>query len=230
MITYQLKRNLLVPDESHYIARVKSSGAKTLDDVLKKMVEEGTGLTRPQALAYFEKMTQIVLSFLEDGCSVNTPLFIVRPTIKGIFPNYSDIFDPAKHKLSFTMRAGSRVEPNLKNIELSKLKSKLPFVDTFFDGFSQQTSTIATPGKNAEIKGDSLLFNPEDPKQGVFFIPVGIPDTEIRALSFLRVNAKDVSFMIPELEAGNYILKVKTGSDDDGMQCSGVLKVELTVS
>jgi len=230
MIKYQLRKNLLNTEESNYIAYVKSSGAKSLDDLVTKMVEEGTGLTRPQALAYFEKLTQIVISLLEDGCAVNTPLFMVRPTIKGVFTEYSDIFDSGKHRLSFTMRAGSRVEPNLKKVELSKLKSRLPFIDNFFDGVSRQTKTIATPGGNAEIKGDSLWFNPEDPKQGVFFIPVGDPDTEIRALSFLRVNAKDVSFMIPQLEAGNYILKVKTGSDDDGMQCSGVLKVELTVS
>jgi hypothetical protein len=36
--------------------------------------------------------------------------------------------------------------------------------------------------------------------------------------------------MIPPLEAGNYILKVKTGCDEDGMQCSGIPKTVLTIA
>jgi hypothetical protein len=109
MIKYQLRKNLLVSEESNYIAYVKCMATKSIDDLVTKMVEEGTGLTRPQALAYFEKLTQIVISFLEDGCAVNTPLFMVRPTLKGVFSKYSDIFDPGKLKLSFTIRAGSRM-------------------------------------------------------------------------------------------------------------------------
>jgi hypothetical protein len=53
----------------------------TFDDLLNIMVEEGSGLTRPQALAYFERLTQTVIRLLENGCTINTPLFKVRPTL-----------------------------------------------------------------------------------------------------------------------------------------------------
>lgn len=212
MIKYALRKNQLATEEPNFVANVTCMASKTLDDLVAKMVAEGTGLTRPQALAYFEKITQLVIEFLEDGCAVNTPLFKVRPTIKGVFGNYQDIFNPAQHRLSYTMCGGTRMEPVLKNVELVKLKSKLPFIESFFDGMSRQSNTVITPGGNAEIKGDSLLFNIDDPGQGVFFCPETNPKTEIRALAFLKNGIKETSFMIPPLEAGNYILKVKTGS------------------
>jgi hypothetical protein len=53
------------------------------------------------------------------------------------------------------------------------------------------------------------VFNIDDPGQGLFFCPETNPKTEIRALAFLKNGIKETSFMIPPLEAGNYILKVK---------------------
>ena len=96
MIKYALRKNQLAFGEPNFVVHVSCMTRKTLDDLVSKMVEEGTGLTRPQAMAYFEKLTQIVISFLEDGCSVNTPLFRVRPTIKGVFNKFNDTFDPSK--------------------------------------------------------------------------------------------------------------------------------------
>jgi hypothetical protein len=52
------------------------------------------------------------------------------------------------------MCGGTRMEPVLKNVELVKLKSKLPFIESFFDGMSRQSNTVITPGGNVEIKGD----------------------------------------------------------------------------
>jgi len=229
MIKYALRKNQLATGEPNFVANVSSMTSKTLDDLVTKMVEEGTGLTRPQAMAYFEKLTQIVISFLEDGCAVNTPLFRVRPTIKGVFAKFNDTFDPSKHKLNYSMSGGTRMEPVLANIIVEKSKSKIPFVESFFDGMSRLTNSTITPGGNAEIKGECLLFNVDDPKQGVFFCPEAMPAIETSALAYLRNSFKEVSFMIPQLEPGTYILKVKTGNDEQGIQCSGTLEQVLTV-
>lgn len=164
MIKYALRKNQLAANgEPNFVAYVSCMASKTIDDLVTKMVEEGTGLTRPQAMAYFEKLTQIVINFLEDGCAVNTPLFRVRPSIKGVFTKYNDIFDSSKQKLNYSMTGGTRMEPVLANIIVEKLKSKIPFIETFFDGMSRLSNSKITPGGNAEIKGECLLFNLDDP-------------------------------------------------------------------
>lgn len=231
MIKYALRKNQLAStEEPGFVAQVRCMASKSIDDLVTKMVEEGTGLTRPQAMAYFEKMTQIVIKFLEDGCAVNTPLFRVRPTIKGVFTKFNNTFDPTKHKLNYSMTGGLRMEPVLANIIVEKTRSTIPFIETFFDGMSRQSNTTITPGGNGEIKGECLLFTLDDPKQGVFFCPEETPTIETRALAYLRNSFKEVSFLIPQLEPGAYIVKVKTGSDEQGMQCVGFLEQVLTIA
>ncbi|MDD4489517.1 MAG: DNA-binding domain-containing protein [Paludibacter sp.] len=96
MIKYALAKNQMASDKPNFVANVSCMDNISFDDLLNKMVEEGTGLTRPQAMAYFERLTQTVISLLENGCTVNTPLFKVRLTIKGVFETADDYFDPEK--------------------------------------------------------------------------------------------------------------------------------------
>jgi hypothetical protein len=229
MIKYALAKNQMAKDKPNYVANVSCMDYKNYDDLIDIMVEEGSGLTRPQALAYFERLIQSVNRLLENGCTINTPLFKVRPTIKGVFETADDYFDPKKQKLSYTMCAGKRMKPVTANIELKKIKSSLPVIKTYFDGVSRETNTIITPGGNAVIKGENLQFDPEDPEQGVFFCEVHHPKTAIRALSFMKNTFNEITFMVPRLEAGNYILKIKTCNSDKSIKSNGTLKQVLTV-
>jgi hypothetical protein len=90
MLKYALVENAMALDPSNCVAIVSSPESKNLDDVINFMVAEDTGLTRPQAMAYFEKLTQTILYFVGQGHSVATPLLRVRPTISGVLNNKSD--------------------------------------------------------------------------------------------------------------------------------------------
>ena len=54
MFKYCLINNPLAKDGKNFVAMVKSEKTVDLDRFIKDMVDEGTGLTRPQAIAYFE--------------------------------------------------------------------------------------------------------------------------------------------------------------------------------
>ena len=54
MLKYCLVDNRLAKDEKNFVAMVSSPVTMTLDKLIDEMISEGTGLTRPQALAYFE--------------------------------------------------------------------------------------------------------------------------------------------------------------------------------
>ena len=90
MFKYVLAENALTLNPDGFVAVVSNSRTRNLDDVVDMMIAEGTGLTRPQAYAYFEKLIQIVEYYIEDGDRVVTPLFCIKPTISGVFNGPND--------------------------------------------------------------------------------------------------------------------------------------------
>lgn len=229
MLKYYLVQNPLVKENEKFIALVSSPETKTLEDVVSIMIAEGTGLTRPQALAYFEKLTQTVLGFLKDGHCVVTPFFRVRPTIGGLFNNENDIFDITRHQVNAKFLPGDRlrklsVESYLQKCELATFQ---PLVKKFTDAATSAVDTSATPGGIGVVNGKFLQFDVTDLNQGVFFIPENNPETAIRATVYSRIFPKDLSFNIPMLEAGNYRLMVKTKPKTDLLSSLLVKKISV---
>jgi hypothetical protein len=212
MLKYVLVENAMAIDPSNCVAIVSSPESKSLDDVINFMVAEGTGLTRPQAMAYFEKLTQTVLYFVGQGHSVVTPLLRVRPTISGVFNNKSDSFDASRHHVNIRARAGSRLRDLETHIKLEKVKAstQTPIPDTFTDVLSGESNLYATPGGIGVLKGQLLKFDIEDVQQGIFFVPVNDPAAEIRVDACSGIKPSEIHFQIPALEAGDYSLVVKS--------------------
>lgn len=229
MIKYALAKNQLAKNKPNYVANVSCMAHKNYDDLLDVMIAEGSGINRPQAIAVMERLIQSVHKLLEEGYTVNTPLFKVRPTIKGVFESEDDYFDSKKQRISYTMSAGKRMKPDIANIVLKKIKSSLPVMKTFYDSESRESNNIVTPGGGALVKGENLQFDPDDPEQGIFFCDVHHPKKAIRALGFMINSHNEIVFVIPQLDAGDYILKIISCNNDKSIKCNGILKQVLTV-
>ena len=106
MINYILVENDITAENESCYAIVSSPGTKNLDDIITHMIEEGSGLTRPQAMAYFERLTQSVIHYANQGYSIATPLFRTRPTICGVFKGKGDKFDPERHQIKIRGKIG----------------------------------------------------------------------------------------------------------------------------
>lgn len=230
MIKYLLMKNRLLNDPSKCVAYVSSPVSKDLNDVITMMIAEGTGLTRPQAMAYFEKLTQTVIYFLEEGHSVITPLFKVRPTITGLFDSKEDNFDATRHQIQIRTSTGLRLRKLPAGIEVQKVEanSQIPIINTFIDAASEQKNAMATPESIGVILGNQLKFNTADMTQGVFFVSVTNPMTVVRAMVYSKVTPKEVHFNIPELEPGDYTIKVAAESNDKKSINTGYMKVVVT--
>jgi hypothetical protein len=136
------------------------------------MIAEGTGLTRPQALAYFEKLTQSVEYFIGLGFTVSTPLFRARTSISGIFENKFDSFDPKRHQINVRTISGVRLDKLEKG--LSAIKTKLnrlfPSPEILTDASTGTDNRIITTGGVAVLRGSLLKFDPKNIEQGIFFV------------------------------------------------------------
>lgn len=231
MLKYCLIKNLLQGNKTDFIAHVSSPENKNLDDVINAMIGEGSGLTRPQAMAYFEKLTQTIVQFVSEGHSVRTPLFCARPTITGLFHNKEDYFDVNQHEVKIRMSAGNRFRKLSSTIPLEKVEvnSQLPHINTFIDVASEQTNSLATAGSIAKIFGAKLKFDPTDLSQGVFFMSVNNPTMVSRAMTYSKITPKEVNFNIPKLESGEYILKVCAEARNKESLNSGKLNSFITI-
>ncbi len=211
MIRYALTENGMNPDSDEYIAVVTNSRKVDINDIIDVMVSEGTGLTRPQALAYFEKLTQTVEYFIKEGATISTPLFRTRTSISGVFKNEKDAFTRSRHQVHVRMSAGvrlSKVESRLpvKKVSLSTHSPRPMF---FLDMQTELKNEQIIPGNMAHLTGRHLKLDPEDPSQGIFFIPVDRPKDEIRVSAYYKIKPSEILFLVPSLSSGNYTIIVR---------------------
>lgn len=211
------------------MALVSSPETKTLNDVIDVMIAEGTGLTRPQALAYFEKLTQTVLGLLKDGHCVSTSLFRVRPTIKGLFTSSDDSFDSTRHQVNARFLPGEKLRGLSAEFHLEKrdIATYQPLVKKFTDAATSSVDSTVTPGGIGTVNGKFLFFDKNDLTQGVFFVPVNNPEIAVRAVVYSRVFPKELSFVIPMLEPGDYRVMVKTKPKADLLNSLLIKKITV---
>ena len=212
MVKYALKENTLGDNSKGCLAVVSAVGSAALDDIIGHMIAEGTGLTRPQAMAYFEKLTQSVEYFIRLGFSVSTPLFRTRTSISGSFVNRFDSFDPARHQINVRTISGIRL--NKLEKELAAVKTKFnrlsPSPDVLADSISGTENSRITCGGIAVLRGSLLKFDPKDTQQGIFFIAADNPAEEIRAENYTTIRSNEINFQVPALDTKDYFLVVKS--------------------
>jgi len=233
MIKYALLENNLVASPNGCVAVVTTDGTKDLNDILNLMVAEGSGLTRPQALAYFEKLSQIVEYFLEAGYKISTPLFQIRPAIRGVFDNPEDTFDPSRHKLHFSTSSGLRLEKLAAQTKLEKTKTdiaqQVPVINNFYNEIKKTINTAAISNGSGVITGKWLKFDPGDNRLGIFFIPINDPSVVIPMSGYMEIIPTKVHFRIPAISKGEYKIIVRNLSRDKSVILQGELKYTISV-
>jgi len=231
MLKYALVENALALNPNGYVASVSGSDTKNLDDVVDFMIAEGTGLTRPQAMAYFEKLIQTIEFFIEQGHRVVTPLVRVRPSISGVFTDPDDLFDSSRHTINIRTTSGVRMMDLANRIKTEKVEVglQIPIIRTFVDGVNKKVNTSAVSDGYGTINGKRLRFDSADNRLGVFFVPVNDSSNEIPMSGYLEIRPSKLHFKIPVLSAGAYKVIVKTLSRNGANVLQGELKYNIIV-
>jgi len=198
------------PETGGYIAKVNQWTKTDLDEIMDYFVAEGTGLTRPQALAYFEKLVQSFEHFIELRGGVTTPLCRIRTTISGVFRDKGDKFDPKRHQINLRITPGTRLEDLKSRLKLEKENNpeRTPFPVVFIDVASNTINERATPKNIAKIKGRDLKFDPKDLRQGIFFVPEN-SSANVRVNYYVNIKTAELDFLIPPVPPGNYTIVVQ---------------------
>lgn len=226
---YYLTDNPLTPNPTDLRAVLLTKGTKTQQDIIKGIVKANVGLSESELLAVFEAEKKVIGEFLEDGYSINTDLFTMSPSMRGVFYDVRETYTEGRHKLRLNMLPGGTLREALKRIVLRKVapSNTAPLLSALEDVSSNTTNEQLTPGKAVRIFGDKLGFDVQDPTQGVFFI--NERGQAVRADEYIDASPKKIYASVPgSLKVGNYTLQVITKTKG-GSARTGQLDYPLAV-
>jgi len=224
-IKYYLRHNNLKKDTTEYRASVVHRDHISLERVINRMLEQGSTVTKADALSVLTNFQRVIEQYLEEGCTVKTPFANFSSSIKGSFSGVTDVFDNGRHKIVPVVNAGRELHAHYRQgIPTHKVEATInaPNLLTYKDIDSGKKDTIITPGGMAKIWGSRLKFDLNDPSQGIFFIDVD--GREYRASVIGENSPSKLIFNAPaDLSKGEYKVSVR---NDNG---TGVFKKDLVV-
>lgn len=229
-LKFALFENHLTSDPNDYTAVVQDAPAKTQDDVINLMIGRGSTVTKAEALSVFEEYGNAIEQLIKDGCSINTPLFNLSPSVKGTFTGPNDTFNPARHTVKINITPGTRLRVMGEQVSVERVKgvSPGPAPDSLNDLGSGTRNDQLTPGNIAQLLGSLLKFDEADPSQGIFLIAADNSETRIGTVS--RNKPGQLDFLVPAMAPGEYRLEVRAIIYKGKELKKGTLQATLAVS
>ena len=180
------------------------------DDIIGYIMERHPGMSegaiRSSLITYFTQLEEEILR----GNKIVTPVAVFGATVQGEFDDSSDYFEPSKHRVglavsaskSFRKRVCSKITPTIVKQSLIG-----PYVAKYLD-LADNTENQLPLGGAAEIRGEYLKTDPDDPEQGVF-LKACHSDVSHR-LEITENRPSLLRFKVPsDLPRGEYQLEVK---------------------
>lgn len=230
-IQYSLQENPLVKDATVYKAVVTPIDSVSQTEIAKRILERGSTVGEADILAVLSLYNQVVVSYLQEGYNVNTPLTNFKASINGNFTGMADRFDSARHSIKISTSPGSDAQKAMRDVSPEKTESALPapYLMEFTDITSQTINDILTPGGLANLVGLRLKFDPTHAEDGIYLIDSANVATKI--VSVATNKPSELVFMIPAgLAKGDYRLEVRVAYTQAKIIRTGVLDLPLTVA
>ncbi|MBI1879572.1 MAG: DUF4469 domain-containing protein [Chloroflexi bacterium] len=144
-----------------------------LNNIIDRMVEQGTTLTRQDIIAVLDLFFNTVMLLILEGCNVLTPVFNLGVSIKGNFDSQNDTFDASRHRVEPRVNANAQFKRRLQmtaKVQQQKANRPMPQPEEYINPNNGDDNSVLTPGGGAKLRGHALQFDPEDTGQGIFLI------------------------------------------------------------
>ena len=215
-IGYSLYENKLTDPEQgkSYWGRIKSKGRVEQSDLVNMITERNSTVTRQEVTAVLDLLEVVIKTSIQMGYNVHTGIFSTRLSMKGVFDSSLDEFDKDRHKVVLRIKASSELKDFVnKNVVIEKTKTVLPTasVSRLYDYASDTFDSIITPGHTIDLNGEDFQIDPEDERQGVFFLNEADTD-EFKSERIISCTAKKIVCLVPaDLGNGDYKIEVRCG-------------------
>jgi hypothetical protein len=218
---YFLIDNHLTPDPDDQIAIPANIRSYSDDQIIDRIMQRGTTLTRPDLLAGIRAYQEEHERIVEEGNGFNTGLIIAGPNIAGKFNGVTDSFDHSRHKTRYSVSFSRTIQEKVAKVKMNKVQAPNtgPVIAAIRDGISGLTDGTLNAGGVLDIAGSRLKVFPDLPDDGVYF--VASDSTEYKATTLVENKPARLIVMLPSLPSGTYTLEVRThyiGSAAPGKQ------------
>ncbi|MCB1159418.1 MAG: DUF4469 domain-containing protein [Leptospiraceae bacterium] len=223
-IKYSLHRTVIGNADNKFHSRVVTPQVFNREELVKRMLDSGTSVTRSDILAVLNLLESTVTNVLLEGGRINLDGFIqFYPLIQGVFNDEFDNFDSSKHKIDVGVRASSELKQLVSQAKVEKVESQvnLPVMKAFIDFKTGERNSSIFPGTIAALKGKNLKFNPEREDEGLYI--QNMQDMNYTRIETLSKNAAlELNFLVPPVinEGNTYRFELR-----NRMQASNTLKV-----
>jgi len=211
VIKYSLQKNHLTSAPNDYIAYVLATSTDGIEQVIERMIEQGSTVSRSDILAALEDFFSAIESIVLEGRNANTPIANFGTSIKGVFNGQDDSFDPHHHRLCARVSPGARLRRTISERGLTQKAESIkpkPNPLELRDINSGERNNLITPGGMAQLNGHRLKFDGEKQDQGVFFIAGDGSETKVAVVG--QNKPSQLAFLIPDtLVPGEYTLEVR---------------------
>jgi hypothetical protein len=215
-IEYTLRENRLTAEPGDYMAMVTSTRTADYEEVIDRVVRQGTTVGKADAISVIESTLVAVKDLLIEGANVNLPFANFSCSIKGTFNGPEDTFDPSRHQIVINVSATKELRDVIRqDVSVSKQEMMVPTPNLveYMDFNTGERNSVVTPSGMAQISGNRLQFDATDPEQGIFFIASDGSETRVGVVG--RNMPSTLMFLLPaELTTGEYALEVRAKMGD----------------
>ena len=210
-----LRRILFSNVENGYTASVSTIGKKALRnaDIARIMKNAGSELSLETLLYILDQSDRVKREEVQRGNSVLTGTAQYTPRVQGVWTGANAKFNPAIHKIGLHIIPSPEMRAAFKDITIESLGEKPggAFIGLVTNTTTGLTDGTMTSGDDILVEGDKLKILPEDDTAlGIFF--VNSTDETVTPVTrrLTRNEPKKLLVRVPELPAGQYILRVVT--------------------
>jgi hypothetical protein len=207
---YFLSDNHLTPDSEDQVAIPANIRSYTDEDIIDRIMQRGTTLTRPDLLAAILAYREEHKFIVEEGNGFNTGLINAGPNILGKFNSVTDSYDHSRHQLRYGVNFSKDIREVVSKVKMTKIQAPNmgPLIVAIKDSISGLTDGTLSAGGALDIAGSRLKVYPDLPDDGVYFI--ASDGTEYKVTTLIENKPSRLIVMIPALPAGVYTLEVRT--------------------
>jgi len=208
-------RNHLASCEKPYYVRSSNAGTIAYDDLLDRLAEGRTTITKPDAMAAIQLLMMEMDRALADGFVVKLPFGAFYLVASGTLDSADQPFEYGDkeygHDIRLHFRAEREGEKSLAaRAELERaaiFDHQLPIVLAFESVYDDAIERTVGQGQYLRIHGQRLKFDPTDADLGISFRN----GTEHRSPHYISVADQNVVALLPmDIPPGEYSIVTRT--------------------
>lgn len=202
-LNYSTKINHL-GDGDDFVAQVTGRQSIGFNMFLDKLVARGTSLTKTDYQGASTTMKAVLLDELKAGNTIILDGFLtISLSIGGTFKDADESFDPEKHEIKINAKFDKSFTREITNgLEVKRVdsNSKIPVIKSIVDLASDSKNRFLTPGRQAYIHGEKLIYDRAAADEGIFFISED-KTKELKVIYDDKPANKKMKIVIPDLSS-----------------------------